>query len=117
VPRRRVINAMEKKLEKAKIALAHRAVGLGSRKLRPGVGPAAGPCSAQSTEVRAAEALNAVWGTYQGHLVHANAWRLLRLLWVLHPVLRSLLALKRGGWLAGVRFQAPRFCSESSASA
>jgi hypothetical protein len=42
------------------------------------------------------KALRAVWGSYQGHLVHANAWRLLRRLWELHPVSRSLLALKGG---------------------
>ncbi len=106
LPRRRVVRALQRKLRVAEAELRPRWVSPRTRLLVAPIGQLKGPATVQRLPEASLESLRAIWASYQGHLAHANAWRLMHRLWLQHPVSRSVL-LMRAGRVVG-RLSRPR---------
>jgi hypothetical protein len=91
-----VVEALKEKLAAEQDRLKPVGVPAGVRLRLPRLGAVRGPVRAWRLDEQAIEGLRATWASYDGHLVHAESFRLRERLWKMHPVAAALLARKDG---------------------
>ena len=96
LPRRRVVDALRERLAEAEERLAPWSVPAGVRLALPRLSAVRGPVRAWRVDAAAVEGLRASWASYDGHLVHAQSFRLRERLWASHPIARRFLRRARG---------------------
>ena len=103
LPRRRVVRQMEERLAVLERPLAPTDVPAKRCFSMAPLGVVRGPARVWALNLASVEALRATWAAYEGHLRHADAFRLRERLWAEHPTSARLLRMG-----AKRRFALPR---------